>query len=531
MPNDRFEALCPMVGSYMPGGKALTLGDVYGSPTPEALRAAIVSDFGGQDLIPPLDARPNTDQAAETDPPWSLALRVCGAADLQGKENVFHRRDRCIDLDDTLDWLVIQLALRRSGRPASATLELPRTRGAYALNQSLSVSAGTHLRWTPGADGTYSTVVLVGTTDNGTMFTNMNPYSLDVSPTVVRVLADDIVFDEPHISGNNIKGENAISFARGSRNAIISGGEIRDLEYDPQRQGGRAVQCEQGCDGLTVRRLRIVHSTFGISSGAIQQNRKLLQPFGDLAQSRLVVRDVEMNDVEVPFSFLNTKLDKSSDPDGQSVDIDGVRIVNSGALVRAKIRSGNTDTFSYQPDDGSERVWCYDRQQLASRYELSQTFYSPGAAGIFYFQAGRDVRIRNVTVVNDPSYPKIGGLFRGEAGNTISISDVRFRGNARAVFNLTGGITGPVSNAIHLENVRFDRIRAEGEFDTAVLSADDLPVVRARKADVPGDRCARLGAGGRFHNLTWSDSTVNGRPVTGMQIPAAAPTISRTKGP
>lgn len=509
LPADRYQAIEQVLGSYVEGAAPVTLASFYGAASLEDLRSAIVDEFGASDLIPPLTTPITKSSTESVSPGWHTALRMCTKRDLSGPVNVYHKKSRCIDPDDTLDWLIIQIALRRSVEADSAfVLELPRQAGSYALSQALSIPSGAHLRWVPDADGAFSYLMLVRNTDNGSMLVNMNPYSTYLSPTMVPSMVSDIWIDNPRIDGRNIAGENGISFARGARNIKITGGEIRNLEFDPVSQGGRAIQCEQGCENLTIEGLSIRHTSFGISSAvhhAIQHHL----PDPNMMQSSMTVRDVTMDDVEGPFIFSNSKLDASADPDRQEVWVDGATITNSGALTRARIKAAYQSAFSYLPSSG-ERVWCHDRAALSQIYDLVDGYHGPESLGIFYFQAPRNITIRNVSVVNDVAYPKIGGLVRGESGSNITVSNVYFEGNARAVFDLTGGVTGATTNAAKLNNVTFENIDAVGSFDSPVRSATDVPIVRVVRKPSGPSTCAVVPSTGKFVDIRSRNVSVNG---------------------
>ncbi|RJQ34243.1 peptidoglycan-binding protein [Candidatus Parcubacteria bacterium] len=524
MPQDRYQAIAPLIGTYSGSGSPITLGSFYKTTSPDTLRSAIIDDFDIGDLVPPLDALPIASITAPSTPSWARALRVCGTRDLNGPSSLFYKKSRCIDASDTLDWLVIQIAIRRSVESGKQfILDLPKQSGSYAVNQVLSVPSGLHLRWIADSSGNFSYIAMTGNSDNGTIFGNMNPYNLYVTPTVAPIMVENVWYDNPRIDGRNIPGENGISFGRGARNNKITGGEIKNLVFDTVTQGGRGVQCEQGCEALRIEGLTVRHSTFGISSNSIEANHHYIIADPNMMQSSMIVRDVVMDDVEVPFVFSNTKADASSEPDRQSVDVDGARITNSGALNRARVKNRGIDAFSYISPTTTARVWCYDQIAIAKLYDLSE-YYGPLSSGIFYLSAPRNITVRNVTIDNDSSYPKIGALVRGESGSNISISDVTFNGKARAVFNLTGGATGPTTGVVKLKDIFFNNITGSGTFDYAVLAATDLPVIRAVKdsAGKPAGRCVVLPNADKFQNIQWNNIRVNGKPITDSKTQAAA---------
>jgi hypothetical protein len=522
MSPQRYLTIKDKIGSYQ-SGAPVTLRSIYGNKTPQELRAALVEDFNLDDLIPPVPANgiygrffyPQHPQAI---PLYKKTLRVCVDQDIANGLGVpndhFYKKIRCVDLDDTLDWLVIQVALFRSIEVGkSFTLDLPKQSGSYAINQVLGLLSNAHLRWVPNGLGEYSYMQMVGEGAFGTMTGGGNPYSLyyvNFSPEVIS----NTWFDNPRLDGGGVEGENGISFGRGSKNTKITGGEIRNIVGSFAKQGGRAIQCEQGCENLVIDGLSLNNVTIGISSAVSQAQQSSIIADPNMTQSTMNITNIKMNNVDAPFVLSNTKTDAQTYPDRQMVLIDGVQMTNSGAFRLTNFANTKPDRyFSVVSTTTGQRAWCYDKAKIEKFYQLN-SFYGPQDSGIFYLDAPRNITIRNVDIKNDASYPKIGGVFRGEKGTNISVSNVKFSGKAKAVVNFAAGITGLGSIGAKLKDVTIDKMVAQGTFDYNTLSATDIPLVYIKNG-----ACAVDATPGRFENIVITNSSANSKVITKNTTP------------
>lgn len=516
------------IGAYNPDDSATTtytLSQVYGTNSLPAIKSSILNDFHAEDLI--FSYGLNQEPIPSTIP-WRDQLRFCNTSDIISSTD--KTNNRCIDPNDTVDWLVLQIALRKSVKPESRFKVVLAKYGddpdqGYVINQAISIPSGSRLKWEKDSTGRASYVYLLtgAKTDNGTLFSNMNPYSASGFAAVPEIV-EDIVIENPYVNGRDNRrrlavGENGISFARGARNIkIIGDGYIRNLKFDPIRQGGRAIQCEQGCENLLVDGLTIIGTSIGISSGVHQQNQNTL-PEPEMMQSTLVARNLIIDRVDVPFTFYNDKLSETQGPtatsapypDRQNVLIENATITNSGfalsnylnktmgaisykdALKRVikDSTSGNTTTdyldyTTKQPIAFPTEKTCYAAgSSFMSTYDTDTDgiYYKPEAAGIFYFQGGKNVTIRNAIINNLTSVSGTrtsGGLVRGEYGGNLVIDGVLFFSKATALFNFSSGITHPTSFPAKFYNVKIRNIVAQGSMVQPILSVRNIPAIRPR---------------------------------------------------
>jgi hypothetical protein len=526
------------IGAYDPDAAAsttYTLSQVYGTSSFSTIKTNVINDFNAGDMIfsyGPAGPRDSSNPSVR-EIPWRDQLRFCedSRIDIPNTDTasaVAYTNPRCIDSNDTIDWLVLQIALRKSVKPENRFKVVLEKYGVdpeqgYVINQAVSLPTGTYLKWKKDTEGRAAYVYLLAgaKTDNGTMFSNMNPYSSSGFAAVPEIV-EDIVIESPYVNGRDNRrrlavGENAISFARGARNIkIIGGGSIRNLKFDPVRQGGRAIQCEQGCENLLVDGLTIIGTSIGISSGVHQQNQNTL-PEEDMMQSTLVARNLIIDRVDVPFTFYNDKLSETHGPtstgvpykDRQSVLIENATITNSGFALSSYLNktmdaisykdaikrvikdstSGNTTTdyldyVTKQPIAFTTEKSCYAAgSSFMSTYDTSGIHYKPEAAGIFYFQGGKNVTIRNVIINNLTSVSGTktsGGLVRGEYGGNLVIDGVVFFSKATALFNFSSGITHPTSFPAKFYNVNIRNIVAQGSITQPLLSVRNIPAIRPR---------------------------------------------------
>lgn len=477
----QFRKICPtqaqpmlsMLGKYSPGEPdAFTLRDALGDIPREALIDRLNSLLGFTDRFGASSR-------------WDRQIEVCSDAQLSEGHT-----SGCLDLDDTVDWFVLQTAIFSA--PAGTTLTIDRNAiGHLAINQSLALPAGTTVEWRPDAEGSYSYLYNVGSTAAiGGMITSYNPYGRHVDTLLGNVVAD-LALVEPHIDGNNIPGENAVGFARGTRDIRIVGGKIRKFRFDPVRQGGRAIQCEDGCENLLVKGTTITDTAFGISSTALHKRVDVyLPPDGkEMMLSAVQAVDIVMERVEVPFSFLNAKFGGSTLEDRQSVLINGAMLRDVGALTTSQFPNHDITYFAFPNPSTGEMAWCINRTNLVeAAYQTNGDTRNSDGAGVFFFQGGRNIQIDNVTIENSSDYPVIGGIFRGEVAAHVRVSNISFSGRANAVFNFTGGIGGPTAPAAHFEDAVFSGIKVRGEIKGVSIDVTEIPYRRPRMTS-QGYRC------------------------------------------
>ncbi len=380
----------------------------------------------------------------------------------------------CLDLSDSLDWLVLQVAIQNNDN-----VIIPSTGKDYVVNQSLFIPSNRRIEWQVpysfvrfhdqfGAEGNGSGAL-------GGMFAAQNAYS--GNPTLLKEMVQNIEMINPHIdagSAQGFTGENALGFARGVRDITISGGVIRNVRFDLKRQGGKAIQCEQGCEDLKINDILIKNATFGISSGVHDNNQGYIIDPG-MYQSELYATNIRMENVDIPFFFFNSyPADEIPDYSSlqefmqfanthkamnQKVIVDGFTIINSGSLLQTDIING---TDSYLGISA-----CPIDEVYLRTYHTGSQFYPPDASGIFGFHGGRNIDIKNGTITIDGSYGPVGGLLKGSFLANVSIKNVSVNGNIHALFNHTSGINGVTSPAKkwHSKNIFAENIILNGKAD------------------------------------------------------------------
>lgn len=502
-----YKAFSPLVGSFdADGNRAATrLKDVYGNVTPAQLKAKLDADFKFTERFGP-------------NRPWNQQIKLCQgtAGELVG---------RCLRASDTVDWLILQMALFSMPDDKSAWLILPATGKHYVVNKALSVSSHERLRWTPSSNGTFSYLYskpdrTVGDPLLGTVIGTYNPYWYqDPSPTQgnnrLGSLVEDIVIEKPHIDGTFSSGDNGLSFVRGVKDIRIEGGVIRNLLFDPGIQSGRGVMCEQGCQNLSIRGTTIQSTTFGISSHVDQRfgtaSSSAPYPYiqnGITEQTSLSISNITMRDVEIPFTFVNENANAAAS-DQQRVSIDGVRIENGGALTRAKVKNNVIPYFSFTSTTDNKQYFCMNRTAyVTDAYDTVNEFQSAQAAGIFVFNGGRNVNIRNVTINNDSSYPMIGGIVRGEDAARVSLENVTFTGKVKAPLNFTGS---PRTPDRVFSDSSFSKISVSGYQYKKQIDTTRFPFSRATKTSTSigaKDACSpALSNENRLPGITTTDIT------------------------
>lgn len=288
------------------------LSDVFGSISQAELQAR-------------LDAGMDFTERFGPDALWHDQMKLCtqsrvnaarATTSVATKDNLI---GYCVDLDDSVDWFVIQTALY--SMPDGWTLTIPGAGRNLVFNSTIAVPPGSRIEWLEEEGAfSYFEVVDRATPNVGSLFSNYNVYGRHSTSTSVLSLVTDLTFIEPHIDGNFVPGQIALGFARGAKGIRIEGGVIRELLFDPVKQGGRAIQCEDVCEDLVIDGLKIHDATFGVSSTALHKSLYLLPPEAtDMLLSDVEVRNVTMEGVEVPFSLLNTKFGNSTLADRQQV--------------------------------------------------------------------------------------------------------------------------------------------------------------------------------------------------------------------
>lgn len=340
-------------------------------------------------------------------------------------------------------------------------------------NQGVKWKENSYIKFSPAQEdsiagsGSIGTI-LIGGLNPYSMFptvSNYHPdrkYSLD-KKTVKNV--SNIFLLNPHIDSGSFVGENGISFAGGASNILIFNGQIKNVYFDKDRQGGKAVQCELGCTNLIINELQIENASFGVSASVHPQAQWKL-PFENASQATAFVRNIKMTNVDVPFNALNAGADREEAPIAYSVDqaiknirnnpkkgqllyVNGFQLTNSGALSsNTSIRNENakyigsclatSSDVGYHLDDNSE-------------------LFGTDSAGILYIHGGQNIFLKNGQITNK-NYPRIGGVIRGDFGKNIKLSNIVINGETDSVINLTPGYNGITSPIFELENASFHDI-------------------------------------------------------------------------
>jgi hypothetical protein len=127
---------------------------------------------------------------------------------------------------------------------------------------------------------------------------------------------------------------------------------------------------------------------------------------------------------------------------------------------------------------------CYSTDSAFMKvYDTNEPYYKPEAAGIFYFQGGKNVTIKNIIINNLTSASGArtsGGLVRGEYGGNLVIDGVVFFSKATALFNFSSGMTNPTSFPAKFYKVNIKNIVAQGSTGQPLLSVRNIPAIRPR---------------------------------------------------
>ncbi|MGE4131043.1 MAG: hypothetical protein AB7F86_05360 [Bdellovibrionales bacterium] len=423
-----------------------------------------------------------------------------------------------IDELDTIDWLAIQSALSR-GR--GHRVEIPAGTGDYIVNQTIVVFGNTRVQWTPSASGRFSFVQFEnlggGTADLlGSVFSNLNPYSGyptrmdDFDPS-----AENILMGNPHIDAGaqtGVLGLNAIGLARGLRSAWITGGILRNARFNMITFGGKAIQCEQGCQDLIVENLRIENSSFGIASSSFRDaefDANLpVSMQGQLAQSLVLARRLTFDRVEVPLFSISDVLTASAgvaklsegdfvrslegaDPKSyykkQALLVEGFVAIDSGVLNFSKF-SNSAPTIlgdcvqvaTDLPAGNTDFGYLYFRTSASKTLPIE-------ASSIIYSHLGRNIYVSKGEVRNQ-SLSQSSSLFAGATGSNIRLKDITTRGRFKNLFSLVSnlnGLTNPAVagiNGFYAENIR--------HYGSVSVVVETEPMFQIRKSKT--NACVRV---------------------------------------
>lgn len=500
-------------------GVYISIRDKYGTDLNRAL-----DDFG-------LNHAFNTGR----DQYMTAAERHTWSANLPNRV-IYNLPNFTVDLDDSLDWLAIQGAISRSQALGIDHVVIPSTNFDYIVNQPIHLRSGLTLEWEAAPNGERGSYVRFGLENGpdpsgtghvGTIFSNYNPFY--AIPTLPVGIVQNVSIINPRVDGGRVLGylgENAISFARAAKDITITGGLIRNVTFDPVRQGGRAVQCEVGCENLSITGLKIYNSSFGISSGVRHGERNKVYSLPDgtkLRQSVIMASDIYMNNVDVPVPVLNDyptdAAQQSSYPaftepfqdiidegsQNQSVTIADAQIVSSGSLVNTAIPNKDSAKFG----SCSQGVYESYFDRLAGDY------HSAKAGGIFFLHGGRNLNVTNVTVDNRNYDQAVGGLVRGGWFKNIYLSNVDYWMATgpwiEAVFNFTSGANGYTGNFV-AENAVFDIVRVYAP--AHYTGPKQLVRFTPPTASVSSSgSCVNAGVGTKYRNLQLKDIRLNKAPV------------------
>lgn len=185
-------------------------------------------------------------------------------------DEVISIKSQCVDLEDSLDWFALQSAFYNSQK-GWTVLKNPKN-GAWSINQALVLFDDLGVKWADNSFIKYDPSVvdsLSGTGPTGTLIVGgLNPYNKsstfsDYHPDYINSnekvrLTSNIFLHNPHINASTkYGGENGISFAGGVQNILVYGGMIKNSYVGTYKQGGKAIQCELGCNNLVIHKTKI----------------------------------------------------------------------------------------------------------------------------------------------------------------------------------------------------------------------------------------------------------------------------------
>lgn len=351
----------------------------------------------------------------------------------------------CLDLNDALDWVAIQSAILNANK---RTVVIPSGR-EYIVNQTLVLPSNTEILWEgvykkegyawraekasfikyvpflEPIDSVQLPAKITGFTAGSIIISGDLPfiYSGSNSYPAYKIngnITENIALSYPMIdaNGHTFKGENGISFALGTSHVRVHGGTIKNVQISKALAGGKAIQCEAGCQDIKIYGLEIKDSYIGINSNAIQKYQKF-NPFLMGPVSDIEVDGLLMLNVELPINVYNN-IESTVQMNTQDVYIHNFKIINSGAQTENSQRElyGDVKFRNQNTRLNSGTIKCAGIP--AEPVKIIQN------GGILTTRGGKNIRISDGEIVNDQSYTSIADIVTGYAENS-SIRNIKYR--------------------------------------------------------------------------------------------------------
>lgn len=227
----------------------------------------------------------------------------------------------------------------------------------------------------------------------------------------------NIIIDNPQIDGNKFTGANGIGMNRSNfndhtSNITIKGGTIKNCFRGKETKrniskhgGGRAITAQMGVENLKIFGTTIFNCTTGIDVHASMYNNA---PVNDI-----MVNEIYIEGCQEAFSFFALEGHKIIyDEDFSALELSQNMRVNVSNCFIKNCGSSNPGILKYQ----------------------NGTSKNSNDGGVIVFINGKNVRFNNITVINEPSYGKIGGFYRGN-GFFNSFSNITLSAECTSIIN------------------------------------------------------------------------------------------------
>ena len=258
----------------------------------------------------------------------------------------------------------------------------------------------------------------------------LNTDNYNIPHTLGAIILSNVVFNNVRIDNSNIAGANAIGVA-GSSKLTFNGLDIRNVLRDKNTGGGRGLTFQSYNNDITGSGLKFTDCTTGLDfHGRIYLEQRIYN---------ISLSDLVFSNCEEAMSFYdlfdgNTGLDDGGDV---QVAISNVSIHNCGKA---------TDDFVLGGIATGEEGGCIISEQA------------------------RSFSISDVTVYNDDSYGKIGGIFRGSVAN-CKVSNITAYADVVALVNLSpiaNALPVTPSNTVVFEKPSFINMSLQGSCDYGI---------------------------------------------------------------
>lgn len=344
--------------------------------------------------------------------------------------------------------------------------------GDFEINDSILVRSNTRIRW----NGSFLKLTSPSSIGGVMGAYHEGPVGAATGPS------SNIMFDNPLIDGGNLGyvtgatyGENGIGGAY-CRNVQIRGGIIKNCRHGASNRvgtGGKGIQIEADVRDCSAEGTLIMDCTIGVETGGDAS----VPPYGsgDSASKNMAYRDLTMVRCDVMISLVQANTPPSTSPAINGAVIDGVTAYNCGRET-AGANEAAKKAFG---------AICIDRYAHCS--------------------------IRNVVLVNDSTYGRLGAVIRQYVGYAAKI-DIDFSGDTDALIDHKTLFPG--AGSVGGRTICHYQIHHRwGEADNGILSDALAPAactydLRFATLNVAcfDSSSAQAGNYGRFRNLVNTNS-------------------------